>query len=74
MMRSFEPGKGERVPTPLLLARPARLPDGADDVEVLADEDVVRPADLDLWTAYEPSLSFSTWLTGPVLRLIFRQA
>src|SRR2546423_9036187 len=27
--------------------RPPRLPDGAGDREVLADEDVVRPADLD---------------------------
>jgi hypothetical protein len=39
---------------------------GAGDLEVLADEHVVRAAGADQWTAYEPLLSCSTRLTVPV--------
>jgi GNAT superfamily N-acetyltransferase len=35
-------------PFPPRVPRPARLPNGARDLEVLADENVVRPTDLDL--------------------------
>ena len=39
---------GREGSDPLPLPRPARLPDGAGDLEGLADEDVVRPTDLDV--------------------------
>src|SRR5712691_4885495 len=40
-------GEGGRGPDPPL-PTPARLSDGAGDLEGLADEDVVRPTDLDV--------------------------
>jgi hypothetical protein len=38
---------------------------GADDLDVLVDEDVMRPVDADVWDSYSPLLSFTTRSTMP---------
>ena len=61
-MRASLRNRGEtRLVSPPMIA----LIVGADNLEFLVDEDVVRPVDADLWTSYSPLLSFTTRSTMP---------